>query len=511
MRKFDTAVIAKKAFSNACRKIVGRQKGGVITRMCADLNEDCQPVIDPRVPTANWHWDGKRHVIKCGTSLDQIANASTVASDAKLKRFTEAVIRHETEHGRLTDRSDDVPNACQSHDIPFRLWNLFEDVRIEYASATRKGGDGAFRWINFQDVEDSYTSAVNLLLACKLNEAGIKKSPSSAVPKWMGAEHVMYKGKLKKTRLVVLDFYRRACACVSSMSLLPVILEWIDIFGKEAPAGGDASINGVTDPNDKDTLIQSDRKDNKTEKLDDDQHPENKPAGRWSSRPNKKMNHDQISRIARAMGRVMTNAKVVKNRLNCNGHKLNANQAMQGSEKVFQTRGRQRGKRSLTLIVDMSGSMDYTYTLHGGKEFILAFRKLAKQGKIDLNILLTQNWGGSKSASYRIKSTDTDEWINSLRPDGHGERIMHCMKRFDRLIKSSTTSVIFTDADLTDSDIDITMYRQKGYNTIGAYIEAHEENLEVSRREMNEHFARSAIATEPVELAQRLMREILKD
>ena len=60
--------IVTKAFSNARRKIVGRQKGGVITRMVNATKKSCEIGIDPSVPTACWRFDHSkdRHVIKCG-------------------------------------------------------------------------------------------------------------------------------------------------------------------------------------------------------------------------------------------------------------------------------------------------------------------------------------------------------------------------------------------------------------------------------------------------------------
>jgi hypothetical protein len=494
-----------KAFRNANRNITGRQKGGVITRMVKDTGAGCDWEIDPSVPTACWSWNGAGHQIKCGLKLHEICNSSTRTSEAKMKRFAEAVIRHETEHGRQSDRTNAVGDACQTAGVPFRLWNLFEDCRIEYNSAIRSNGDGAFRWVNFQDVDDVYSMASSLLWATKTNEAGIKKQPSASVPKWSGADEMLYQGKSKKTRLIVLEFYRRAIACATSLQLIPICQEWISIFGAEVDDSiATDNINGVRDPN----APMTDSEQSKDGVHDDNAPAEDKPAHKWSTTPNA-MNDSQVSRIARSLNQVIQNAKVTRNRLNCNGNKLDASQAMQGSEKAFRNRGRTNGKRSLALIIDMSGSMTSTWRVDGGKEFVLAFRELARQNKLDLEILLTQNYHTAQS--YRVRHDDCDQWLNDLHPDGNGEQIMKCMKRFDSIIKRSTTSVIFTDSYLADSDIDTEQYRRMGLNTIACYIEPKEWKIPRGRSRMNEHFARSVIATEANELARRLMREILKD
>jgi hypothetical protein len=500
--------IVQKAFSNARRKIIGRQKGGVITRMVKATKKSCLIGIDPSVPTACWRFDHSkdRHIIQCGIQLDKIANASTNASEAKMKRFIETVIRHETEHGIQTDRTNAVAEQCKSLKIPFSLWNLFEDARIEYNSAVRTDGDGAFRWINFQDVDASYNLASSLFWATKTNEAGIKKQPSASVPQWDGATEVIYQGKRKKTRLVVLDFYRRAIATSNSLDLLPLLIEWIDIFGTEVkPEHADHIINGEHDPD----ADESHTPVIAPTGLPVQQHADEMPLNNWKTR---RMPADplQVNRISRAMDAVMRNAKTVKNKLTTFGNRLHASQAMQGSEKSFLNRGRTTGKRSVTLIVDMSGSMSDLWKTHGGKEFVLAFRGLAKRNKIDLNLFLTKQMSG-KNVSTRVDASVSDEHLAMVRTDGNAEGLMACIKRFLPTIKDSTTTVIFTDAELRDNDIDTKRYRDMGLNAIGCVIAESESLVNYTRNQMNQHFARSTVATNATELARRLMHEILKD
>ena len=87
--------LIQKAINTCKRKTVGRQKGGVLTRMVNATGKRCSIDIDDSVPTACWSFQGDEHVIRVGTKLDTICNSSTKANDAKLKKFVEAVIRHE--------------------------------------------------------------------------------------------------------------------------------------------------------------------------------------------------------------------------------------------------------------------------------------------------------------------------------------------------------------------------------------------------------------------------------
>ena len=507
--------VYKKAISTCKRNVTGRQKGGVLTRMVKMTGSRCRISVDEKVPTACWSWgniasQGRTpiigHRIKLGTNLDKICNADTASNERKFKKFVEAVIRHETEHGIQTIRdSKQLTDKLASENLPFRLWNLFEDCRIEYKSATRPDGDGAFRWTNYQDVKPSYSVASSLLLAVKKNEAGIKKQPSAYVPQWTGANEMMYQGKPKKVRLIVLDFYRRIIACADSLALVPILIEWVDLFGREAPQEiGDNMINGTEDPNakaDKDGDLLNDNSEMK--------HGEELPADEWDTKENA-MNHQQINRIANAMKNIINKAQVELGRLSSNGRKLHPQSAMQGSDKPFLNRKRKNGKRSVCLIVDQSASMQYTWRVDGGKEFIIAFKELANRNLIDVEIILSRIKGFS-THSHRVSKRATKEWINNLIPCGGAEGLMSCMRRFLGIIKQSTTTVIFTDSRLRDNDIDTQKYRNMGINAIATYIETDASEIQSGRERMDKHFGRSVIASDPVELAQRLIREILKD
>jgi hypothetical protein len=497
--------IIKKAISTCRRNIVGKQKGGVITRMVKTTGKSCNIGIDASVPTACWSFEGNRHIIKVGKSLDTICNAATKSNDAKMKKFIELVIRHETEHGLLTCRDSDVADQLKALDLPFRLWNLFEDVRIEYASATRKGGDGAFRWTNYQDVDASYNSASALLWAIKTNEAGIKKQASAYVPKWTGTEKMLEAGKERLTRLLILKFYRRACRALTSQCLIPIVQEWVEIFGKEIdPKYADAVINGSSDEkkNEQPTIAPTGLDKMKA----DSQH---MPKDQWYDR-DLPVNGQQIGRIARCMKSIVQSARVTRNRLSCNGTRLHTNSAMCGSDRAFINRKRSNGKRSVTMIVDMSGSMRDAWAIHGGREFVLAFRELAKKQLVDLNLILSCSFN-HKGKSYVVRKDDTDKWVNDRYPSGNGEGIMACMKTHIAKIKASTTTVVFTDSYLRDNDIDTKSYRNMGINAIAAYIEPCQYALGEGRKRMDKHFGRSVIASDANELAQRLLREILKD
>ena len=75
--------IIKKAISTCRRNIVGKQKGGVITRMVKTTGKSCDISIDASVPTACWSFESDKHIIKVGISLKTSAS-NTTAPHAKM-------------------------------------------------------------------------------------------------------------------------------------------------------------------------------------------------------------------------------------------------------------------------------------------------------------------------------------------------------------------------------------------------------------------------------------------
>ena len=64
--------IIKKAISTCRRNIVGKQKGGVITRMVKTTGKSCDISIDASVPTACWSFESDKHIIKVGSPLESL-------------------------------------------------------------------------------------------------------------------------------------------------------------------------------------------------------------------------------------------------------------------------------------------------------------------------------------------------------------------------------------------------------------------------------------------------------
>lgn len=185
--------------------------------------------------TGCWRYDHttKKHEIM----LSQAAYRTiTKGGPAEGKRvqvpdFYRSLYEHEAAHSLYTTKDlEGLAKKLGEHKIPWRLHNLFEDVRIERQWIRYQRRGKLFRWTRWiKHPEPMKTSATALLYALKTE--GIRRT----IPRTLWAT---YGGLPFWSK--VLDYYRRIIRCHASEDLIPVLLDWL----KDFPATGDDTIEG---------------------------------------------------------------------------------------------------------------------------------------------------------------------------------------------------------------------------------------------------------------------------
>lgn len=143
--------------------------------------------------------------------------------------------------------------------------------------------------------------------------------------------------------------------------------------------------------------------------------------------------------------------------------KLNIRNYTLGSDKIFKKTQYENGKsEKLSVILDCSGSMSGSH-LYAGKEFLIIINRLAKQGLVRGNIILTE------SLKQVLLPMPVDEKIiHSIRTGG-GEGFKTTIKKYGKILQESGKVFIFTDGeigDVPDSDYN----RKLGIKTYGLYV-----------------------------------------
>ena len=169
--------------------------------------------MKPKFDTACWSYLPP-HRIYIGENC--LSRAKKGLSKQDRLDYLEAFLRHEVSHLRWTERDLKMANEVLAKSgIPFGLWNLFEDARIEHLERGRSAKK--FNWALYEDV------AVSM--------PGVFGSPFNEFFLLIQLEN---EGRADRMPEVV-EFYDRAIAAPTAMALIPILEDWLRRFGKDAP------------------------------------------------------------------------------------------------------------------------------------------------------------------------------------------------------------------------------------------------------------------------------------
>lgn len=177
--------------------------------------------------TGDWKFLSDAHVVRLGnrfhTNIEKAAGWSRRGSalhrnDRHAVAFAAQILRHEKWHGLATVR--DVPAlaaACRRDGVPFAVFNILEDIRIEWKAKTIESD--WFEWTRWVAINPA-ANAIHAILNMKMAENSGWGSRWSAPDK----------------DLIDLDsFFTRSCNAVDSWEVIKLAKEFVERFGTDAP------------------------------------------------------------------------------------------------------------------------------------------------------------------------------------------------------------------------------------------------------------------------------------
>lgn len=154
--------------------------------------------------------------------------------------------------------------------------------------------------------------------------------------------------------------------------------------------------------------------------------------------------------------------------------KLNIRNYILGSDKIFKKQQYDNGKsEKLSVILDCSGSMSGSH-LYAGKELLIIINRLAKQGLIRGNIILTES-----SEQVLLPMPVDEKIIYSIRTGG-GEGFKTTIKKYGNVLKESGKVFIFTDGEIGDEP-DSDYNRKLGIKTYGLYVGEKDQTAQLKK------------------------------
>lgn len=285
-------------------------------------------------------------------------------------------------------------------------------------------------------------------------------------------------GSMDATFNKVVEFYHKACNAQNSMEIIDICAEWLKEFPEsykdellnyyeQGSKGRGTGKGDLMSPEDMENIsgesISGDENDKSPEKDAAERMSKGSKAGLGNLYGSPAtFDETRLNKLTQLFKGIIKRGMVKYNSI-IPSKKLNIRNYTLGSDKIFKKTQYENGKsEKLSVILDCSGSMSGSH-LYAGKEFLIIINRLAKQGLIRGNIILTE------SLEQVLLPMPVDEKIISSIRTGGGEGFKKTIEKYGKVLQKSEKVFIFTDGeigDVPDSDYN----RKLGIKTYGLYV-----------------------------------------
>lgn len=431
--------------------------------------------------TACWIFKNNRHIIFIG---DKILADTT--KQEKIEHYISSYLYHEVSHSLETDRDlISINNMLNAYSIPFSLWNLAEDARIEELMRERTTRD--FLWYKYEDLEKPI-SPVEILFHIVQNDGNYKEIEES------------------KNLTKVVEFYDKFILSSSSAEVVEILIDWLVEFpsSKEDTQNLQDKLEAAQDKNGEpinsgtraledlrhSLSFQTSEKEfreamrESVSLMDDKQAPSDQTdielnTVSISSCSNAKVISNDIDDWDETKAKSLSENflyafsekkryKVTKKR----SRNINKKAFKKGSytNKLYRKQDAIRTtKKELIMILDCSGSM-HGFPIDNMKIVIGVFNELVKIGHINAKIILSGVSNSNEAIHETFQMPLTYETIAKFSAKYNSEGIESAMKANQELLKSADNVFVLTDGNIWDEPIQKETYHLAGIYTVGIYI-----------------------------------------
>lgn len=487
--------------------------------------------------TACWSFYGNpepgHHRIRMGEGLLKNLKAACFVK-GEAGEYAVRFYRHEVAHGMFTlvrhmrgfcscpaklERSIvEFGKILEENKIPFGLWNLFEDARIE--ESWRRLTGQKFGWLNYEEpakvdlvekevksesgrVDRKITFKVpsSYFYACIQSELG----DGVEFPKVELIPGAVAGPELVPDSVVVRDFYSRAIWVQDPAAQVLLMKEWMARFpddGATKGAQGFYSINasdlkaaldlaveaglidgkdaeevveevGLSEGFEADSYMDSDRERKEFKPVDPkdfgDTHNKGEPYMIAKSRVIE-LDREKVSDLTKRFMQAMRGSKA-KERVLSATNRISLRAHARGSARKYVRKcvGSVVGKKKGVLVVDTSGSMGGRHHKEG-MTLVAVVNNLARAGRIEMTVIFTG--GDRRSSSYRAKLPVPAALLEQVAANGGIEGFHGTFKAWESELLSADFVWCYTDGSIVDTPLDRAGWRAKGLETFGLYVGA---------------------------------------
>jgi len=457
-----------------------------------EVEEELLIRIKPGFNTGCWTWVPP-HRIYIGSGIFDNPQVREELTDEQRVRYTGAYVRHEQGHAQFTERDlRAVHGRLNVERLPFGLWNLFEDARME--AHYRRKHEIRFEWLEFErsdfdpkQVTSLPTLAQAMLFALIQSEGEITaeslEKHASEVGCSMCREEA--RGTCRTAESVarsVLGYYAETCSQKEALALLPIMRRWVDEFGLPPPeAGGGAG--GAGGDLELSMMLQADPK--ALEEFDKgakDINGKEIPGGKKTPEERIDLPEGGTSNLLVGEGALIDESRVsviVQHLRKLFLERIRVEYSETPAKRISARhcaterppyRHRTvtgRARRRFELVVDCSGSMAGLH-IEEGRVLIAALSALAREGKVEGRVILAV--GDDAFHWERFRLPMSLESIGKIEAFGAAEGLEYALQQNIDVLRGADFVCVYTDGCITDRPIHKDWLHQRGVHTTGLYV-----------------------------------------
>jgi hypothetical protein len=433
--------------------------------------ESLHLAIKKNFDTACWSFNekSKKHTIFIG---DKILDAAKKEGKLGIEYYVNSYLHHEMSHAINTLRDmKSLQEWLKTHKIPFSLFNLFEDARIE--SIWRTMTDRMFNWTDYEDIPkiEADTNATSLLFS-----------------------YIQKEGKLRSPLLKMLrvkEYYYRITDAKATEDLYPILLDWIEEFPETIEDTQQLVDDGFLSEGDLDFSIKMQGSafseemhedtetiageseyqdiDNEVPLVDEPSYPIEEystttDVSLMSTRCSYSFDKDKAFKLMPIMQKLFK-AKTRKISQSNATNRINIrNYTAMRYDKLYKKKTLEtKGKRKFNLMIDCSASMSGS-PITNARTFCFIISEFARLNLLEGNLILS-GVDGYRNETKTFKFPVDDETIGQIIANGEAEGLEGSSQLTKKLLKDADLNFVFTDGNITDAPI-----KSKGLNLFGIYI-----------------------------------------
>ena len=433
-----------------------------------------------------------------------------VAHDKKLKaEFFKSFVLHEIAHSVYTDyRISKIVQELEDRDLPFSVFNLFEDARIEYALT--KALNVKLKWSIYMGIDTPY-EPLDLFYYIVQTEG----------------DKARY-DRLQEKSSRVWEFYIRCINAKNTFEIIDIVEDWMRemqdenlsiskklFYGEEEILNlPDSIITHIKDAYEVKTIGMRELKENQNDKkisqgietLENVYAIKNMSSQNLLSNTPLRDGFDKktIELITREIQKIFVEDRR-QNKTSVPSKKLHIRNILLNNPSKYKKRKNPNPiKKKITVVLDVSGSM--VHVLEKMLVLVEVLNMLAKRELVEGYLVLSVSKYINEAQYQTFKFPLKQNVINHITTYPYPEGIAYTMKELAYILRPSDAVLVFTDGIFADDPLDKEFFYRNNIDLYGVYL----NDEDSGRYNLGQYFDNEIVGEDIFELTTKLVGMIKK-